>query len=102
MNKTYYISGPMTGIENYNYPLFNKVAAELRAQGRTVVNPSEVNMDITKPWHEFMLAAIISMVDIGHNNGVLYLLPGWETSKGAYIESMIALDMQWKVENYNG
>ena len=43
MSKTeiVYISGPMTGIAEYNFPLFNRVAAQFRADGYSVLNPAE-------------------------------------------------------------
>ena len=38
-----YISGPMAGIENHNFPQFNALATKLRALGVDVVNPAELN-----------------------------------------------------------
>ncbi|MBD3195596.1 MAG: DUF4406 domain-containing protein [Candidatus Lokiarchaeota archaeon] len=35
-----YISGPMTGYKNYNYPKFQKIAAALRAKGYKVLDPA--------------------------------------------------------------
>jgi hypothetical protein len=36
-----YLSGPMKGYPNKNYPLFNKVANKLRELGHEVYNPAE-------------------------------------------------------------
>ena len=38
---TVYIAGPMTGIPEFNYPLFNATAKALRATGVEVRNPAE-------------------------------------------------------------
>lgn len=43
-----YLSGPMTGIENYNFPEFFRIARLLRAQGFEVVSPAE--FDIEQGW----------------------------------------------------
>ena len=51
-----YIAGPMTGIEALNFPLFHRVAAELRARGIDAVNPAEINADSTATWHACMRA----------------------------------------------
>jgi hypothetical protein len=36
-----YVAGPMTGIKDFNYPAFNAVAEDLRAQGYEVENPAD-------------------------------------------------------------
>lgn len=36
-----YVAGPMTGIPDFNYPAFNAVADQLRAQGYEVENPAD-------------------------------------------------------------
>lgn len=36
-----YLSGPMKGYPESNYPLFRQVAADLRADGHRVYNPAE-------------------------------------------------------------
>ncbi|MBT9158943.1 MAG: hypothetical protein DDT26_00192 [Dehalococcoidia bacterium] len=38
-----YISGPMTGLHDLNFPAFRDAAAKLRAIGYEVVNPAELN-----------------------------------------------------------
>ena len=37
-----YLSGPMTGLPDFNRPAFHAAAAALRAQGYVVINPAEV------------------------------------------------------------
>lgn len=94
MTKTY-ISGPMTGIPGYNYPAFMAAAADLRAKGRTVVNPAENGLPPTATWHEHMRADIKELVDCD----TIYLLPGWRNSKGARLEVRIAIGLGMKIES---
>ena len=41
-----YLSGPMTGLPDYNRPEFNRVAAILRDMGHEVFNPAEAEQPI--------------------------------------------------------
>ena len=38
-----FISGPMSGIDDYNKPAFNAAAEKLRAMGHKCFNPAEPN-----------------------------------------------------------
>ena len=40
-----YISGPMSGLPELNFPAFHAAAASLRAKGLDVVNPAEINAE---------------------------------------------------------
>jgi len=93
LNKTY-ISGPMTGIHLFNFPAFNEKAAELRAMGREVVNPAELDTSTDKPWHVYMRQDIRAMMDCD----TIHMLPGWANSKGAVLEYAIARGLGFKVE----
>jgi hypothetical protein len=81
-----YLSGPMTGIPEWNFPAFNAEAARLRAAGHYVVNPAELNPDTSMSWHQCMRADIKALCDCD----TLALLPGWEVSQGAHLELHIA------------
>lgn len=80
-----YISGPMTGIVDYNYPLFNKTAQVLRDQGYVVINPAEI-IPLEATWNGFMRADIKALMDAD----TVLLLPGWEKSNGANAELYLA------------
>lgn len=83
-----YISGPMTGKPELNFPAFHAAAAKLRALGYEVINPAELDLlDKQKlTWQEYMRRDIKVLVDCD----AIALLPGWEKSKGARAEKYIA------------
>ena len=85
---TIYLSGPMTGIPDHNYPTFNTWADRLRSRGFVVNNPAENGM-AGRGWGECMRAAVKQLCD----SDVVLLLPGWEGSKGARIEIDLAIDL---------
>lgn len=96
MNKLY-LSGPMTGIEKYNHDLFNRVAAEFRMAGFEVCSPSEFfDGDRTKERHEYMREAFKYLLEAD----TVVILPGWETSKGARLEIMIAQELNLNLVEY--
>jgi hypothetical protein len=81
-----YLSGPMTGLPELNFPAFNAAAAKLRAAGHGVVNPAEINVENNADWHACMRADIRALCDCD----ALALLPGWQHSNGAHLELHIA------------
>jgi hypothetical protein len=94
MKEKLYISGPMTGIKDHNFPAFNCLAAKLRAHGYEVVNPTELdNADTTKSWGDYMKRDIPLIVEC---DGVV-LLDGWEESRGAKIEVFLAISLKMKI-----
>ena len=44
-----YLSGPMTGLPDLNFPAFHAAADKLRSQGVQVVNPAEPDHRATRP-----------------------------------------------------
>lgn len=98
---TYYIAGPMTGIEDYNYPAFNAAAEKLRAQGANVLNPAELGGPAEHPdwdWTDYMRAALALLLQA---DGIV-LLDGWDTSRGARIEYNLAVNLQMPVHLIQG
>lgn len=82
-----YISGPMRGIEDFNYPAFNKVAEQLRGDGWIVHNPAESFDGATdREWHEYMREDIGLLLDATD----VFYLPGWQNSQGALLEYQVA------------
>lgn len=86
-----YLSGPMRGFPDYNYPVFNELAEKLRSPelGFHVINPAE-NFPGEEPgarkYSEYMRLDIASVLNA---NGIV-LMPGWEKSEGAKFEANIA------------
>ena len=81
-----YIAGPMTGLPGLNFEAFHAKALELRSAGHDVVNPAEINPDTTMTWHACMRRDIAELVTCD----CIYLLNGWQGSKGAMLEHHIA------------
>lgn len=86
MRKRIYVAGPMTGLPHRNFPAFHAAAAHLRTYGYTVINPAEINPDHTISWEDCMRKDISELVTCA----CIYLLPGWQNSKGATLEHHIA------------
>lgn len=83
-----YISGPMTGYPEFNYPEFHRVADEWRKLGHDVFCPAE-NYDgrTDLPW-EFYMKEDIRLVM--HCDAIV-VLPLWWESRGALIEILTAM-----------
>jgi len=81
-----YIAGPMSGIENLNYPEFNRAAAQLRDLGYHVENPAENPAPPCGSWEGYMRLAIAQLVKCEE----IHLLRGWSNSRGANIERYVA------------
>ncbi len=79
-----YLSGPMSGIEDNNFPEFHKWAAKLRADGHDVVSPAEIQEAGT--WELCLRADLRELCTC---EGIA-LMPGWENSKGANLELHVA------------
>jgi len=90
-----YITGPMTGMPELNFPAFNEASLLLRSWGHVVVNPAELNPDPTTPWQECMRADIRALCDCTH----IIMLDGWTGSKGAKLELYVAEQLGLKVEH---
>ena len=89
-----YLSGPMTGYPDLNFPAFHAAARRLRGLGYVVVNPAELNpAGSEKSWHDCMRDDIAALVYCD----VVALLPGWENSRGAQLEVEIARRMDLRV-----
>lgn len=85
--KSVYVCGPMTGIPDYNFPLFMKAAAQLRERGLHVENPAENDGGRTDlPRGHYMRQDILKVLAVD----AVIALPGWEKSQGAVLEIAVA------------
>jgi len=91
MKEAYYLSGPMGGILNYNHDVFNKVAAQLRSDGYAVLNPAENDGGSMDKSREFYLRLDLGNLALAQG---MILLPGWENSKGCWMEVAVAQELE--------
>lgn len=106
MKKTY-IAGPMTGIENLNFPAFHAAAAAQRSAGHIVINPAEINggadelvacsnmskEELALHWVSCMRKDITVLMTCNR----IVLLPGWQKSRGATLEHHVANALGFEV-----
>ena len=84
---TIYISGPISGLPHGNRPAFAEMAATLRSKGWEVVNPHDLfAADVEESWEGYMRKDLAALLTCTH----IVLLPGWEQSRGARLEQLIA------------
>jgi len=107
-----YLAGPMTGYPKFNFPLFDQVAAELRAMASPnfpieVVSPAELDDPKSRAaalqsewgdpeeyarltglsWADFLSRDVKLIADGGFN--AIVALPGWRNSRGARLETFV-------------
>jgi uncharacterized protein DUF4406 len=101
-----YIAGPMTNIKYFNAPAFLAAAKYLREEGHEVFSPCEHNTETLGPDWEFrssigdpkVLSAFnlrqsfkVELNWICDNADAMFMLIGWENSKGARCEHALAI-----------
>lgn len=84
-----YISGAITGVENYAQK-FQEVEDILTKEGLEAVNPVKINHDHDKTWESYMKVDIIELMKCD----AIFMLDGWEKSKGATIERNLAITLK--------
>ena len=96
-----FLSGPMTGIADFNFPLFNKVAKIYRERGWEVVNPVDICRKFKK---ERVLAdkavfdaMIAEQQEAERTCNAILLLPGWENSRGVRLELKTAIELNMRI-----
>lgn len=92
--RTVYLAGPMRGIPEYNFPAFHEAARVLRARGYRVDNPAERDEargfdpanDEAQPLAYYMQDDLPAVC----RSDAVVVLPGWESSRGATLEVLVA------------
>ena len=86
-----YIAGPMTGIENFNFPAFKRAVSLLHNHGYEVESP-HVNGEGNKelPYEYYIRAGLKQLIEC---DGIA-LLDGWEGSRGARFEVYVGRFMK--------
>jgi hypothetical protein len=102
-----YVAGPMTGIPKFNYPAFIEMAERLRRKGYDVVSPAELDdpadraaalasvdghmlqysAGTGKTWGDFLARDVKLLADDGIEG--IVVLDGWESSRGARLETFV-------------
>lgn len=86
---TLYISGPMTGLPEHNFPAFNHAAHLLRRSGYRVLNPAEKGIVDGWGWEDY-LRHDLSEVLVADGIAVL---EGASNSRGAWLETTVAFHL---------
>jgi len=83
-----YISGPMTGYKDKNKQSFYEAEDFLRKLGFTdIINPAKLEQAKVDFSHaDYMRRDLVELLKCEY----IYLLPGWENSKGATAEKFVA------------
>jgi len=95
-----YIAGPMSGVENFNFPLFFETEEKLKELGYEVINPAHNDGETLEealamagtpdkpnnPWSYYMRRDLPNVLNVD----ALCVLPNWRRSKGALLEVHIA------------
>lgn len=98
---TYYLSGPMTGIDQFNYPYFDLVAKRLRYLGLQVRSPHEIDTPPTElEGKELWKWCMDRCMKLMEGADAIVLLRGWPKSTGARTELTYALEHDFTVYFY--
>lgn len=102
-----YVSGPMSGLPEFNFPAFVEATSKLERAGFKVTNPSALSLPCgcsgptqCRPapheYHEYLRMCLQALV--GNDISGIALLPGWENSKGAAVEMAVGRALGWPVQ----
>lgn len=110
-----YIAGPMRGIEDFNFPAFDRARDAFLACGYAVISPADIDRaaDVTMPTQEDAAKATsqrkYAFRDfhalhflLGENGDGIVMLPNWESSTGAAGELFLARWLGLKVLDEDG
>ena len=93
-----YISGPMRGLPEFNYPAFNEAARMWRSRGFTVFNPAENFGGHTgMSMKDYMRRDLMQVLD----SDFVVLLPRADTSIGSCLEVSVAQAVDIPVIEHN-
>lgn len=93
-----YVAGPMTGLPRFNFDAFDEATAQLRDAGFAVASPAEVSrnqgvdpeMPAEEVDDEFVQRLMRVDLCLVMEADFLFMLPGWERSRGARCEAQVA------------
>lgn len=88
-----YLAGPMSGMPEFNWPVFKRAAKELREAGEEVRCPTESGATHETSYHECLKADLGLLLECN----AIALLPGWRVSKGATLEAFLAFVLGYNI-----
>jgi len=95
-NKSIYISGAITSedklIQKLNIIRFFEVEKELKKDGVKIFNPARAEFE-NPEWTEYNQFLAHDLIYIIENKPSLYMLTGWQWSKGALLEHEVAVQL---------
>lgn len=87
-----YLSGKITGLpEAQARAQFRKAQLKILQIGFEVVNPLTLDHSINDTWESYMRTDISAMMQCD----AIYMLPGWEQSRGAKLEYNLAKELNF-------
>lgn len=119
MPKILYLAGPMSGYPSYNFGAFTDACANLRRDGYVVVSPHEADWEAgwvkiersgeivstpefdieTKRGQARAIVPRTAITTLAKADAVIFL-PGWEDSKGCWLERRLAIDLGLPLYRY--
>lgn len=93
-----FMSGPMTGYEDFNYPAFHEAGEKLSKAGIEFESAAHEctgqyiyppRADNAGPWDYYMRKSIRQLTQCQ----AILMLPGWQDSRGAQLEKHIAEEL---------
>ena len=88
-----YLSGPMRGIEDFNFHAFDEARDRMLGHGFAVISPADIDRADREPpsVKQMVMRDTTALCLLCPENGdFIYMLPGWEGSVGAVTEFYLA------------
>lgn len=102
MNDKIFISGKMTGVKDFNFPAFFETESKLLHEGYSVVNPARISVELAHKQNKTLEQ--LDYIEILKKDmqqllecDCIYMLPGWQGSRGANLELYVATQLKIKV-----
>jgi len=91
-----YISGKVSGLDiEVSKKSFQEAENKMIELGYKVINPLKLPNDHDKTWESYMRVCITYLTKCD----AIYMLDGWENSKGSNLEYYLAYELKLKVLN---
>jgi hypothetical protein len=98
-----YVSGPMSGLPEFNFPAFESAAARLRSWNYRVISPHDLGQVDAWSWADYLRRDLLVMLAAGPDLGGIATLPDGPTmgrapSKGLALETRVARELGIEVK----